>query len=721
MEINKAFITIGLATALLQMPVTADAQHAGSACCDHGNKTCRQNPLLQKSTLPFGAPDFARIKETDYLPAIEAAVKQQRENIQKIVDNKAKPTFANTILAYENSGVLLENVSNVFFGLCSAHKTPVIADTEKKVTPLLTDLDNEISFNQKLFERIKYVYDHEYKSLTGEDQRLTEVIYKGFVRSGAMLSADKMQRMKQINSRISDLQQQWGNLLPEATNNAVVWVDSKEKLDGLSDADIAQCKKDAESRGAKAPYCIVIINTTQQPILASLRNRDLRRQVYEASIHRADGTRPGFNTFSIVAEMARLRAEKGSLMGYANYADYSLEKTMAKNSQNVNKFLAQLIKEYSPKADAETRAIEAYAQKTEGADFKLQPYDRFYYSALMKKEVLNISDDEVKPYFNLDSVVEKGVFYAAQRVYGLQFKRRPDIPTYHPDMKVFEVSNADGSPLALFYCDYYRRPTKRGGAWMSAFAKQSRERHQLPIIYNVCNYAKAPEGQPSLLTWDEATTLFHEFGHALHGMLSDCRYNTLSGTAVARDFVEMPSQFNESFASIPEIFDHYVRHSVTGAPMPADLKKRMLESINFQTAYALGENLAATSVDMAWHLMKADEVPTADKAPLFESQALKKVGLLNAQIPPRYSTSYFNHVWGGGYAAGYYSYLWTEVLAVNIADYFAKHGALDPAVGKAFREKILSRGNTKDQMEMFTDFTGMTSPDASGLLKARGL
>ena len=339
----------------------------------------------------------------------------------------------------------------------------------------------------------------------------------------------------------------------------------------------------------------------------------------------------------------------------------------------------------------------------------------------MKKEVLNISDDEVKPYFNLDSVVEKGVFYAAQRVYGLQFKHRPDIPTYHPDMKVFEVSNADGSPLALFYCDYYRRPTKRGGAWMSAFAKQSRERHQLPIIYNVCNYAKAPEGQPSLLTWDEATTLFHEFGHALHGMLSDCRYNTLSGTAVARDFVEMPSQFNESFASIPEIFDHYVRHSVTGAPMPADLKKRMLESINFQTAYALGENLAATSVDMAWHLMKADEVPTADKAPLFESQSLKKVGLLNAQIPPRYSTSYFNHVWGGGYAAGYYSYLWTEVLAVNIADYFAKHGALDPAVGKAFREKILSRGNTKDQMEMFTDFTGMTSPDASGLLKARGL
>ena len=712
MNFNNTVLTIGLVAAFLQMPATSFAQGSGAN---------RPNPLLQKSSLPFGAPDFSKIQETDYLPAIQAAIKNQRENIQKIVDNKKKPTFQNTILAYEESGVMLDRVINVFDGLTSAHKTPVIAETEDKVMPLLTDLNNEISFNQRLFERIKYVYDHEYSKLKGEDQRLTEVIYKSFVRSGALLPADKMERMKQINSRISELQQQWGNLLPAATNNAVVWVDSKEQLAGLSDADIAQCKKDAENRGSKSPYCIVIINTTQQPILASLRNRDLRRLVYEASIHRADGTRPEFNTFAIVAEMARLRAEKGSLMGYANYADYSLEKTMAKNSQNVNKFLAQLIKEYSPKADAETRAIEAYAQKTEGADFKLQPYDRFYYSALMKKEMLNISDDEVKPYFNLDSVVEKGVFYAAQRVYGLQFKHCPDIPTYHPDMKVFEVSNADGSPLALFYCDYYRRPTKRGGAWMSAFAKQSRERHQLPIIYNVCNYAKAPEGQPSLLTWDEATTLFHEFGHALHGMLSDCRYNTLSGTAVARDFVEMPSQFNESFASIPEIFDHYVRHSVTGAPMPADLKKRMLESINFQTAYALGENLAATSVDMAWHLMKADEVPTSDKAPLFESQALKKVGLLNAQIPPRYSTSYFNHVWGGGYAAGYYSYLWTEVLAVNIADYFAKHGALDPAVGKAFREKILSRGNTKDQMEMFTDFTGMTSPDASGLLKARGL
>ena len=712
MNFNKTFLTLGLAATLLQMPTSSFAQNAGGK---------RQNPLLVKSSLPFGAPDFSKIQESDYLPAFEAGIKEQRANIQKIISNKKKPTFQNTILAYENSGMLLDRVSNVFFGLTSAHKTPGIAEAQKKVMPLLTDLDNEISFNQKLFERIKYVYDHEYSKLKGEDKRLTEVIYKGFVRSGALLSPEKMERMKQINTRISDLQEQFGNLLPAATNNAVVWVNSKEELAGLSDADIAQCKKDAESLGNKAPYCIVIVNTTQQAILTNLQNRELRRKVYMASIHRADGTDPKFNTFPIVTEIAKLRAEKGQLMGYSTYADYSLEKTMAKNAKNVNNFLQSLIKEYAPKADAETREIEAYAQKSEGKDFKLQPYDRFYYSAKMKKEMLNISDDEIKPYFNVDSVQINGVFYAAHRVYGLNFKQRKDIPTYHPDMKVFEVSDKSGKPIALFYSDYFRRPTKRGGAWMSAFAKQSDKWGQLPIIYNVCNNAKAPEGQPTLITWDEVCTMFHEFGHALHGMLSKCGYNTLSGTAVARDFVEMPSQFNESFASIPEIFDHYARHTETGAAMPADLKERMLKSISFQPAYALGENLAATCLDLAWHELTPDEIPSPYMAGAFEKEALNNVGLLNSQIPPRYSTTYFNHVWGGGYAAGYYSYLWTEVLAVNVADYFAKHGALDPAIGQAFRNKVLSRGNTKDQMEMFTDFTGMKEPDASGFLKARGL
>ena len=681
----------------------------------------RENPLLTESELSFGAIDFNKIETADYLPAFEAAIQQKRENIQKIVDCPDSATFENTILPLEDSGKLLTRVSSVFFALVEADKTPELGEIEEKVQPMLTDLGNEISFNKPLFERIRQVYDKQYDSLTGEDQKLLEETYKNFVRRGALLPDDKMARMKEINLRISELQQQWGNLLPDATNDAVVWVDKKEDLAGLSEADIAQCAKDAESRGGKAPYAIVIVNTTQQAPLASLDNRELRKKVYEASIHRADGTNPKYNTFPIVCEIAKLRAEQAAIMGYPNYAAYSLEKAMAKTPDNVYAFLKNLIQQYAPKADAETKAIEAFAQKTEGKDFQLQPYDRFYYSAKMKKAMLDISDDEVKPYFNVDSVLINGVFYAANRVYGLTFKERTDIPTYHPDMRVFEVFDKDGQSMALFYGDYYRRPSKRGGAWMDAFQEQSRHWNQKPIIFNVCNNAKAPEGKPSLLTWDEVTTMFHEFGHALHGMLSNCEYTSLAGTSVARDFVEMPSQFNESFASIPEVFDHYARHYETGEAMPAELKERMLKSINFQTAYALGENLAATCLDLAWHMLSADAIPTADKAADFETEALRQIGLLNTQIPPRYSTSYFNHVWGGGYAAGYYSYLWTEVLAVNIADVFAKRGALKPETGQDFRDKILSRGNTGDLMQMFTDFTGMQQPDASSLLKARGL
>ena len=690
-------------------------------------QTKRENPLLAESKLAFGALDFSKIQTTDYLPAFEAAIKEQRDNIKKIVSRTDSATFKNTILPFEDSGKLLTRVSSAFFALVEADKTPELGEIEKQVMPKLTDLENEISFNKALFKRIKQVYDNEHASLTGEDKKLLEETYKSFVRRGALLPADKMARMKEINLRISELQQQWGDLLPAATNDAVVWVDKKEDLAGLSEADIAQCAIDAESRGGKAPYAIVIVNTTQQAPLASLDNRELRKKVYEASIHRADGTNPNYNTYPIVCEIAKLRAEQAAIMGYPNYASYSLERAMAKNPDNVYAFLKNLIGQYSPKADEETMAIEVFAHNAKLTSNplpiteSLEPYDRFYYSAKMKKAMLNISDDEVKPYFNVDSVLVNGVFYAANRVYGLTFKERKDIPTYHPDMRVFEVFDKDGQSMALFYGDYYRRPSKRGGAWMDAFTKQSHHWNQKPIIFNVCNNAKAPEGKPSLLTWDEVTTMFHEFGHALHGILSNCEYHRLSGTSVARDFVEMPSQFNESFASIPEVFDHYARHFETGKPMPAELKERMLKSINFQTAYALGENLAATCLDLAWHMLPQTAIPTADKAEEFENEALKQVGLLNSQIPPRYRTNYFNHVWGGGYAAGYYSYLWTEVLAVNIADVFAKRGALKPETGQDMRDKILSRGNTGDLMQMFTDFTGMKQPDASSLLKARGL
>lgn len=707
--LKHTLLTAGLAST---MTLSASAQQA--------NEDARPNPLLVYSDLTFKAPKFDWIEETDYQPALLEAISMQRYAIDKIVNNKAKPTFVNTIVAFEESGKMLDHVSSVFYCLTSADKTPIIAQTEKEMTPVLTDWENKITFNTKLFNRIKYVYDHERSKLKGENLKLLDETYKQFVRSGALLSPEKKARMEQINKRIAELQQQWGTTLTDATNHAVVWVNSKDELKGLSEADIAQCKKDAESRGSKAPYCIVIVNTTQQAILTNLENRDLRRRVFEASVHRADGTGE-FNTYPLVVEIAKLRAEKAKLMGYNNYAAYSLENTMAKTPENVYAFLKQLIASYKPKADEETREIQEFARETEGKDFTLQPYDRFYYSAKMKKAKYNFSEDDVKPYFNIDSVLVNGVFYAAHRAYGLSFKERKDIPTYHKDMRVFEVIDKDGKPLALWYCDYFRRPTKRGGAWMSSFAKQSKYRKQQPIIYNVCNYAKAPEGQPTLVTWDEVTTMFHEFGHALHGILSNCEYNSLSGTAVARDFVEMPSQFNESFASLPEVFNHFARHTKTGEPMPETLKEKMLNSINFQPAYALGENLGATCIDMAWAMLPEKDIPTADKADAFQQQALKEVGLLDTQIPPRYATSYFNHVWGGGYAAGYYSYLWTEVLADNIATCFAKRGALDPRTGQDFRDKVLSRGNTKDLMQTFTDFTGLKSPDTSSLLKARGM
>ena len=712
-NLKKTFLVAGLACATL-VATAASGQKIKKG------KSMYTNPLMQKSALPFGAPDFSKIKSGHYLPAIQAGIEEQRAEIKQIVENRQKPTFQNTILAFEKSGQLLDRVKNIFFCITEANKTPEIEATEKAAIPLLTDFENEINFNQKFFERVKYVYDHERNSLKGEDKVLLEEIYKNFVRSGALLPKDKMARMKEINTKLAQLQQDFGNMLPKASVASTVWVNDVKELAGLSEGAIAQCKKDAESRGGKAPYCIVITNTTQQPILANLENRRLRERVYNASIHRTDGTGE-YNTFPVIVEITKLRAEKAQLMGYKNYASYALANVMAKNTDNVYAFLNQLIKEYQPKAVAETKDIEAYARKTQGPNFNLQPYDRFYYSAKMKKEHFNFADDEVKPYFNIDSVLINGIFYAANKVYGLTFKERKDIPTYHPDMKVFDVIDNNGKQLALFYCDYFRRPTKRGGAWMSAFAKQSRMRQQIPLIYNVCNYAKAPEGQPTLLTWDEVSTMFHEFGHALHGMLSNCYYNTLSGTSVARDFVEMPSQFNESFASIPEVFNHYARHYKTNQPMPADLCERMLKSINYQAAYALGENLGATCVDMAWHMLDTKSIPAANEAKNFEVKALKEVGLLDSQIPPRYSTSYFNHVWGGGYAAGYYSYLWSEVLAVNISDYFAKHGALTRKVGDDFRNKVLSRGNTKDLMEIFSDFTGLKAPDASGLLKARGL
>lgn len=680
------------------------------------------NPFAEASTLPMGAPDFTKIKPEHYRQAIKAGIELQRRELQAIVDSKEAPTFQNVILAYEKSGEVLHRATNAFYAVSSADGTDEITAIEEEITPLLTAWGDEVAFNDKFFQKIKAVYTNERSSLTGEDLKLLDDTYEKFKKNGANLSLEQKKELEKINGRIAILEQTFAKRLPEAVNGTIVWVETKEELAGLSDADIAQLQHDAETQGNKAPYAIILTNTTQQPLLTSLENRALRERLFKASIHRADETST-YNTYPLVVELAQLRAKKAEILGFPNYASYSLSDAMAKSPEAVQDFLSSLIKAYVPKAKAEMAEIEKYAQKSMGSDFVLQPYDVFYYIAKMKKERFNFSEEDVKPYFQVDSVLEKGVFYAANRVYGLTFEERLDIPTYHKDMRVFTVKDKDGSEIGLFYFDPFRRPTKRGGAWMSVFQKQSLFDGTKPLVYNVLNVAKAPEGEPSFCSWDMVNTMFHEFGHALHGLLSNCKYRTLSGTDVPRDFVEFPSQFNEFFATVPEVFDHYAKHYKTNEPMPTELKENMLRAITFMPTYALGENLAATSVDQLWHYQSSADAAklTPDNAPTFEENALEKVGLNLPQIPPRYRTSYFNHVWGGGYSAGYYSYVWTEVLAANVSEYFEKHGPLNPEVGQDFRDKILSIGYTKDLGKAFSDFTGLEKPDAAALLPSRGI
>lgn len=694
-----------------------------SASCSGDKKDPMEgNPFKEPSTLAFHAPDFTQIKNEHYKPAFEAGIQQQREEIQAIVDNKEAPTFANTILPYEDSGKLLSRVSSVFFAISSADGTDEIKAIEGDIIPMLTAWGDEITFNQALFDRIKVVYDNEYNTLQGEDKKLLGEIYDGFARAGANLPEEQKKELEKVNARIAVLQQDFVKMNIDARNKAIVPIEDVEELAGLTEGQIAQCKADAEAdSNVSAPYAIVISNTTQQAILASLDNRATREKVYNASIHRSDNS-GNENTYPIIAELAQLRHKKGQLLGFDNYAGYTLQNTMAKTPEAVTKFLQDLTNEYLPVAERETKEIEKFAQKTMGTDFKLQPYDRFYYSAKMKADKYNFNAEDVMPYFEVDTVLKNGVFYAAERVYGLQFEERFDLPGYHPDVHVYDVlDKTTGEQVALFYTDLFRRPTKGGGAWMSEFAAQSKRDQQIPIIYNVCNYTKSPEGQPNLISWDDVTTLFHEFGHALHGMLSNVEYATLSGTNVLRDFVELPSQFNEYFATVPEIFSNYAKHYETGAPMPEDLKAKMLESVNFHSAYSLGENLAASSADVQFHMLSSDNQLNADNVEAYENEALAKFNLLDPQIPPRYRTSYFNHIWGGGYACGYYSYLWAEVLAVNVGEFFTANGSLNPEVGKAFREKILSKGNTEDLSKIFTDFTGLAEPNAASLLPARGV
>jgi peptidyl-dipeptidase Dcp len=668
-----------------------------------------EKPLLIKSTLDYGTPDFTKIKNEHFMPAILEGMRLQNEAITKIVENKESPTFENTVLALEESSKTLDNVTAVFYGLASANTNDVIKADEKELAPKFSKHTDEIYLNTTLFGKIKEVYNHlESLNLDAESTHLVKEYYKNFTKAGASLSEDKKEKLKEINSEIATLSNDFGKKLLDASKKGGIVVTDKDQLKGFSEDEIKSLEKDGK-------YEIQLINTTQQPSLQSLENREVRKELYEKSIHRSDAGI--YDTSELVKKMVLLRAHKAQILGFDNYASWSLQGTMAATPDKVFEMFKNLIPGSLDKASSEIKEIQAEINKN-GGDFKLAPYDWNYYAEKVRKSKFNLNEDEIKPYFEVTNVLEKGVFYAANKLYGITFKKRTDIPTYHPDVVVYELFEKDGSKLGLFFGDYFARDSKSGGAWMDVFVKQSKLRNQKPVIYNVCNSTKPAEGEPALISFDEVETMFHEFGHALHGFFGNQKYASISGTSTARDFVEFPSQFNENWSTHPEVLNNYAIHYKTGEVIPASLLKKIKDAGTFNQGYAMIENLCSSSLDMKWHTISADE--KIEDVAKFETDALKSMKLNVDEIPPRYRSTYFAHIFNGGYGAGYYSYLWTEMLSHDAYDWFKENGLLTRKNGQKFREQVLSKGNTMDYAEMYKTFAGR-DPKAAPMLKARGL
>ena len=677
----------------------------------------KENPLLTKSTLDYQAPDFSKIRPAHFVPAIEEGIRIQLAEIDSITSNTAAPTFENTVLAYEKSGRLLARATSILSGLVGADGTEELQKIDEETTPMLSAHHDALLLNEKLFARIKAVYDQR-SSLQGEDLRLTEVLYDQFVHEGALLSAADKEALKKINSEIAVLQTKFTNQVNAGTKEAAVLVDKVEELDGLSEEAIARAAEAATAAGHKGKYLLEQTNTSRPGYLVDLNNRDVRRRVLEASLSRCSSG-DSTNTHPTITRIAALRAEKAKLLGLPNFASWALSDQMAGRPEAVERLISQLAPACRAKVADDVAELEAFAQKTEGKDFKLAAWDLDYYAERLKKAKYDLNEADLKPYLVLDSVLKNGVFYAANQLYGLTFKPRPDIPVYADGVQVYEVFDQDNTPMALFYTDYFRRPTKTGGAWMSNFVQQSTLFGTKPVIYNVCNFEAPAKGAPAFLTSSDVETLFHEFGHALHGLFASQKYETLSGTNTPRDFVEMPSQFNEHWMTDSVVLRHYARHYKTGEPMPQALIDKMKAAATYGQSYALAENLAAVTIDMAWGMLPAGQ--TVSDVDAFEREVLARAGLDFALVPPRYRSAYYLHVFAGGYASGYYSYLWTEVLDHNIYEWFAAHGGLTRENGQRFREMVLSRGNTAPVGTFFTNFTGLTEPDMSSLLRFRGL
>jgi peptidyl-dipeptidase Dcp len=681
------------------------------------------NPFRHPSTLPYALPPFDKVKDSDYVPAFEAGMREQREEVAAIAHNSQPVTFENTVVALERTGQLLDRVNTVFSNLNASNTDPQMDQIDTQMTPKLTAHEDSILLDTALFARIDSLYQRRASlQLDPESLQLLQRYHVMFVRAGAKLADTDKARLRSINEQISSLMTQFRQNVLKASKEGAVVVDNVAELDGFSPEQIGAAQRAAEARELKGKWLIPLQNTTNQPPLARLKNRALRERIYEASIARSNGGDADNN--AVIARMVKLRAERATLLGYPNHAAYQLEDESAANPAAVHEILTHIVPAALTAAKRDAAAmqkiIDAEAARNHTGTFELKPWDWAYYAEALRKARYDFDEAQVAPYFELDRVLHDGVFYAANELYGLTFKLRTDLPVYQPDVRVFEVFDRDGKPLALFLADYFARDNKQGGAWMNSFVRQSRLFGLKPVVANNLNIPKPPAGHPALLTFDEVTTMFHEFGHAIHGMLSNVNYPLLSGTAVPRDFVEFPSQYNEMWAREPAVVANFAKHYQTGQPMPQDLLNKVLTAQKFNQGYATTEYLAAALLDQEWHLITADKAPKPGDVAAFEAAALRKNGIDFAAVPPRYHSDYFSHIFAGGYSSGYYAYLWSEVLARDTGKWMHDHGGLTRANGDYLRDKVLSRGRTEDPQTQFRNFYG-SDPDIGPLLEYRGL
>lgn len=675
------------------------------------------NPFARPSSLPFHAPAFDKIRIEDFLPAFTAGMKQQLAEMKAIATQADAPTFENTIVAMERSGRLLTRVDNVFSNLTSADKNEPLQDIETELAPLRAAHSDNILLNRPLFQRVEQLWQtRDSLGLTGEQAELLKQRYESFVRAGAKLTDRDQGRIRSLNEQLSKLETKFEENLLAITKERAVIVDTAEELDGLSLADINAAAEEAKARGLEGKYLLQISNTTRVPVLASLNNRKLRQRVWVASANRGLGRDGGIDNRGLVLEIAQLRAERAKLLGYENHAAYELQDQVAKTPEAARKMLTNLLPGVLTRVDQEAQSLKAMI-KDSGETHELAPWDWEYFAEKVRKAQFDVDQAAVRPYFELNSVLKNGVFFTMNKLYGISFRERTDLPIYHPDVRVFDVIDRDGTQIGLFYADYFKRDSKRGGAWMSSFVDQSKLLGEQPVIVNCLNIPEPADGEPALISFDNVTTLFHEMGHAVHGLFSDVTYPTVAGTATPRDFVEFPSTFEEDWAIQPEILANYARHHQTGEPIPKDLLDKAIRARKFNKGFETLEALSAALLDLEWHMLTSEQIPADVEQ--FEKDSLKKLGVDHPAVPPRYRSAYFAHIWSGGYASSYYAYLWSEVLAADAFAFMLSRGGCTPENGNAFRVEILSRGSSRDPMESYKAFRGR-EPTVDALLIRRG-